>query len=170
MPSDPTTPRSARANSRRHILSATPAAPPAAGIEEGQVHLRTIDGADGGAVAVVFLAMPCIRDHQACMIEQRLRGIAERSGGRLAVSMSEVEDITSAGINAMIVVHTLCRSLGGHLALFGLTRELRRLFKLTHLDRAIVLADDAQVAIHSFDTGHRRRWSLRGRSAGRDAA
>jgi anti-anti-sigma regulatory factor len=142
-----------------------PAQPFALAIEEGQVQLSE---ADGGVVAVVFLAMSCIRDHQAGMLEHRLRGTAEQAGGRMAVSFSEVQDITSAGINALLAVHACCRELGGHLAVFGLCRELRRLFRLTHLDRAIIITDDAAGALRSFEAGHRRRWSLR--RAGRDAA
>jgi anti-anti-sigma regulatory factor len=131
--------------------------------------------ADGSEVAVVYIAMPCLRDHQASLLEQRLRCIAESTGGRLAVSLSEVTNLNSATINALIVVHNHCRNLGnhgaggagggGHLALFALSRELHRLFKVTHLDRTIPLADDVKGALQSFESGHRRRWSLRGRAA-----
>jgi anti-anti-sigma factor len=127
------------------------------GLEEGEVRLEC-----GEAVAVAFLAMPCIRDHQAQLLEVRLCGMAERAGGRLAVSLAEVDDITSAGINALVVVHAHCRKLGGHLALFGLSRQLRELLKLTHLDQAFVIATTSQEAANSFSPPGPRRWGLLG--------
>lgn len=137
----------------------------AGGIEETQVPIGP-----GASVGLIFLAMPCIREHQALIIQDRLRGIADRCQGRLAVSLAEVDDITSAGVNALVVVHTHCRKVGGHLALFGLSREIQRLFKLTHLDRTMVVTDDSQSAVQSFTAPQRKRWSLMGRSADRRAA
>lgn len=136
-------------------------------IEESQTPLQ--DGS-GEAVGVAFLAMPCIREHQATLLEERLRCIAGRSGGRLIVSMSEVDDITSACVNSLVTVNNHCRQLGGSMAIFGLSREMHRLFKLTHLDRTMTIVADHDEAVRSFSTHGRRPWILRALSGRRKAA
>ena len=58
-------------------------------------------------------------------------------------SLSELSSINSAGINALVAVHTHCTSMGGQLALFAMTEEVRKLFKVTKLDKKMVLAGNA---------------------------
>lgn len=133
-------------------------------IEEGQVRIT-----DGLPIAVAYLAMHCIREHQACMLEERLRGMAARCGGRLIVSMAEVDDMTSAGINALVAVHTHCRDAGGHLVLCSLSRELHRLFRVTHLDRAIAIAETVDAAAQLMAPQRQQSWFAR-KFGGRKAA
>jgi anti-anti-sigma regulatory factor len=129
--------------------------------EDSEIRLRHA-GVDQ-VIAIVELRMACIREHQGALIEERLRGIAAECGGRIALSLQEVIDITSAGINALLVAHAECGRLGGHVAIFGASTELRNLFRLTHLDRAFVIARDQKEAIASFEPSRARRsfWSAR---------
>lgn len=126
------------------------------GMDDGVITIRGMD-----SVALAFVAIPSIREHQAGIIQERLTGLAERSRGRLAVSMAEVGDMTSAGLNALVAVHTRCKELGGHLALFGMSKELQRLIKVTRLERTIVLAETAHEAVRSFEAPARKSmWKL----------
>ena len=123
----------------------------ASGVDDGLITVRGMD-----SVALAFLGMSTIRQHQATIMQERLLGLADRTKGRLAVSMSEVTDMTSAGINALVAVNARCRELGGHLALFALDREVRKMIKVTKLDRAIVIVQTAHEAVRSFECPPKR--------------
>jgi anti-anti-sigma factor len=122
-----------------------PAGGTTAGMDDGLITIRGMD-----SVAVAFIAIPSIREHQAQLVQERLTGLADRTKGRVAVSLADVGDMTSAGLNAMVAVHGRCKDLGGHLAIFALSREVQRLFKVTKLDRALVIAETAHEAVQSF--------------------
>lgn len=127
-------------------IAASPAPPQ--GAISGDDGLISVSGLEN--VALVFLATSGIRDHQAEMIQRRLISVAERSHGKIAVSLSELTSINSAGINALVAVHVRCVELGGHLALFAMSEDVRRVFKITKLDRKMVLAGNAHEAVRSF--------------------
>ena len=123
-----------------------------AGMDDGVITVRGMD-----SVALVFLGIKIIREHQATMVQERLTTLADRTKGRIAVSMSDVASMSSAGINSLVAVHTRCRDLGGHLALFALGRELKKMIKVTKLDRAMVIVDTAHEAVRSFEAPPKRR-------------
>ncbi len=124
-----------------------PVAPPTevAPADDG---LITVSGMD--SVALVFVRPSGIRDHEVDLFQRRLIAVADRSHGRVAVSLSELSSINSSGINALVAVHTHCASLGGHLSLFAMTEEVRRVFKVTKLDKKLVLAGKAHEAVRSY--------------------
>jgi anti-anti-sigma factor len=131
---------------------ASPTAAPSAAQSEaasaGDDGLITVSGMEN--VALVFIAVSGIREHQADMVQRRLTAVADRCHGRVAVSLSELVSLNSSGINALVAVHTHCVSLGGHLALFAMSEDVRRVFKVTKLDKKMVLAGNAHEAVQSF--------------------
>jgi anti-anti-sigma factor len=122
--------------------------PPGPTDKPGDDGLITVSGMDN--VALVFLAMTGIREHQADMVQRRLISVADRTKGKLAVSLSEITALNSSAINAFVAVHTHCASLGGHLALFALSPDVRRVFKVTKLDRKLTMVDNVHEAVQSF--------------------
>lgn len=117
------------------------------------------------SVAVATIELPAVRERQAMIMQHRLVELAEQSRGRLAVGFTQVGDMTSACINALIEVNRHCRRLGGKLVIFGLTRALVRLFASTGLDRVLTVAPDTDAALRAFAPQNRARWSLfRGRT------
>ena len=115
--------------------------------EDGLITVSSMHG-----IAMVFLGMSQIRERQAELIQEKLCEVADKARGRMAVSMAGVGTLTSSGINAFVTVHTRCAKLGGHLALFALQDDLARMIRIAKLDRALVLADNAQDAVKSFAT------------------
>ncbi len=113
--------------------------------EDGLITVSSMQG-----VAIVFLGMSQVRERQAELIQDKLSEIADKARGKMAVSMASVATLTSSGINAFVTVHTRCAKLGGHLALFAMRDDLARMIKIAKLDRALVLADNAQDAVKSF--------------------
>jgi anti-anti-sigma factor len=139
-----------------------PAAPRVAVDEDGLITVAAMD-----AVALVFIEMATIRERQAEIIQEKLLAVAESCKGRIAVSMAEVGVLTSAGVNALVAVQARCESLGGHLALFALSKDLKRMLKVTKLDRTLVIAENAGEAMRSFSTAPSRRRLFRALSWGR---
>lgn len=149
--------------------AAQPPAAPAPSIEEGLLTVRGMKTA-----ALVFITCPALHEHQAAIIQARLLALAIKARGRMAISLAEVSDMTSAGINALVAVHNRCKELGGGIALFGLSREVRRMLKVTHLDRAFAIAETPHEAVRALsDPEPQRRglWSIFTRArTERDAA
>jgi anti-anti-sigma factor len=132
----------------RRLKPAPAPTPEPASSPAGDDGLITVSGMDN--VALIFLAMSGIREHQSDMVQRRLIAVADRSHGKLAVSLSEVAALNSSGINALVAVHTHCVELGGHLALFALSPEVRKVFKVTKLDRKMILTENVHEAVQSF--------------------
>jgi anti-anti-sigma factor len=123
--------------------------------EDGLITVSAMAG-----VAIVFLGMTQVRERQSEILLDKLMEIAGKAKGKLAVSMAGVATLTSAGINAFVAIHARCAQNGGHLALFALNKDLARMIKVAKLDRALVLADNAQDAVASFGNGARRKGLL----------
>lgn len=66
---------------------------------------------------------------------------------RIAIDLSPVEMLTSAGLGALISIHKLCKSNGGHLAVFGLQANLLELLRVTHMHKLLSIADSREGAI-----------------------
>ncbi|MCC6660508.1 MAG: STAS domain-containing protein [Phycisphaerales bacterium] len=114
-------------------------------------------------VAVASIELPSVRERQAAIMQERLTDLAAQCHGRLAVGFTEVTDMTSAAINALVEVSGACRARGGSLVIFGLARPLRKVFASTGLDKLLTVAADADAALRLFNP--RPRWSLFGRAA-----
>jgi anti-anti-sigma factor len=122
------------------------------------------------SVALVFVAIEQLRERQADILQERLKTIAERSGGKVAISLSEVQIMTSSGINALVAANAHCETLGGHLAVFAASRELRRMFKVTKLDRKMVIVGTAHEAVKSFGDHPKKRGLFSWARPDKDAA
>jgi len=129
-----------------------PTAPPKVAIDEdGLISVASMEG-----VALAFIGMANIRERQAEVMQQKLSAIADRAKGRVAVSLSEVAVMTSAGVNALVAVQLKCEAMGGHLAVFALSKELQKMLRITKLDRKLVIVDTAHEAVRSFREAPKR--------------
>jgi anti-anti-sigma factor len=126
-------------------MESTPIPPQATAAHPSEEGLLTVRGMDNSAL--VFITTPTVHDHQAELIRARLLALAERIKGRIAVSLENVSDMSSAGINALVTVHTKCKDLGGSLAVFGMSRDIRKMLRVTKLDRTIVICETAHEAV-----------------------
>ena len=108
-------------------------------------------------VPLAFFGMKEIRERQADLIQDKLILIADRSKGRVAVSLADVHVLTSSGINALVAVNSHCRKLGGHLVLFAVAPEVEKMIHVTKLDRTLVIVANAHEAVRSFTEGEKRR-------------
>jgi anti-anti-sigma factor len=95
--------------------------------------------------------MPTIWRPIAGPLEQTLRSVAVEARGKLILVMDDVQQLTSAGVNALVTGSNLCREHGGRMVLVGLKGDLVDLFRSTGLDRTLTIAmhhDDAMAYFH----------------------
>jgi anti-anti-sigma factor len=114
-----------------------------------------------GSAALVVLAERSLREPVAADIRDRLLELAHAAGGRIALSLAEVHDLSSAGINALIAVNTRCKQLGGLLVCFAPEAEITRMLRITKLDRAIIVRANSAEAIQTLEEPSRTNWLAR---------
>lgn len=122
-----------------------------------------------GSVAMVSLVGRSLREAFAEQIKARLLDVAEKSHGRVALSLAEVKDVTSAGINALIAVNLRCKQLGGALVCFALEPEIVQMLRVTKLDRALAVCANAGQAADRFEEAPRGSWLSRALGRGEAA-
>lgn len=120
------------------------------------------------SVAVVTLVKRSLHEQHLPEIEARLVALADAVQGRIALSLAGVEDLASAGINALIRVHLRCKQLGGMLACFAADEHTRQVFRVTHLDQRLPLTGDVEQACNLINRKPPGTWL--GRLLGRRPA
>lgn len=100
-----------------------------------------------GAITVARLVREKFTDHEADIIKNEAVAAAESSRWRLALDMTNVTFLTSAGIGTLVVLHKACSSGKGKLAVFGLSPQLLELLKLTKLDKLFLIRPDQASAV-----------------------
>ena len=100
-----------------------------------------------GAITVARLVREKFTDHEADIIKNEATAAAESSRWRLALDMTNVTFLTSAGIGTLVSLHKACASGKGKLAVFGLSPQLLELLKLTRLDKLFIIRPDQASAV-----------------------
>lgn len=111
---------------------------------------------------VARITAHAIREHQARALQETLITFADETRGKLVLDLSEVQQLTSAGVNAIVQGQDRCRKLDGRLVLIGLSADLTDLFKVTGLDRVLTIATHEDDAVMLFAPTVKRK---RGRAA-----
>jgi anti-anti-sigma factor len=114
-----------------------------------------------GSSALVVLAERSLRDPIAAVVRDRLLELAHAANGRIALSLAEIHDLSSAGINALITVNTRCKQLGGQLVCFSPEPEIAQVLRITKLDRALVIRPNSNAALETLDEPSRNGWLTR---------
>ncbi len=102
---------------------------------------------------VTIIRFPLRRMLNAAAIDTRLREITASppmDTPDTILDFSQVEFISSAVLNKLIVLDRAIRSLGGQLVLCELSPRLRDLLSVTRLDHMLQIVDDQRAALHEF--------------------
>ncbi|MEM7754307.1 MAG: STAS domain-containing protein [Planctomycetota bacterium] len=102
----------------------------------GDVSLLRVD--DG--VQVVSVEAPSLREPNTGHVVSRLLALAREEGGRLVVSLALVEDMTSAGVGALVKVSDEIAARGGKVVFVGLRDDLASVLQSTGLSKRVHLA------------------------------
>jgi anti-anti-sigma factor len=76
---------------------------------------------------------------------QMLRG----GTSRLAIDMSRLEYISSAGLRVLLVVAKKVQQAKGKMVLFGLVPNVREVFSVSGFDKILAIQSDADAAVAS---------------------
>lgn len=74
----------------------------------------------------------------------------DTAGGRwggVALDMSSVTFMASAGIGAVLTIHKRCTDGGGKLAVFGINDDIMAMMKMTKLHKLLPLTKDEAAAL-----------------------
>lgn len=71
---------------------------------------------------------------------------------KVAIDLSSVQFMDSAGLGAMLSAFKKVRAEGGQFKAFGLTKEVRELFELVRMQRLFDVYDDKEKAIEALQS------------------
>lgn len=100
-----------------------------------------------GGVAVAKLLAPSISQRESPIIQAEVTKAAERSGWKLVLDFTDVTMLGSMGLGMLITMTKQCQTGGGKMAMFGMSKPLNDLVRLTKLDRLLQIAPDKAGAI-----------------------
>lgn len=100
----------------------------------------------GGAVLAQILCEH-IGDRETQIIQDELTAAAGPAGWRVAIDLSKVTFLPSAGLGMLVAIHNNAKSSKGKLAVFGVADDLMKMLKITHLDKLFSIKPDREAAL-----------------------
>lgn len=100
-----------------------------------------------GGVTLAEVLREKITEHENQAVFTDLAAAAGAHGHRIALDLSQVGLLSSAGLGGLITLHKNCASNGGKLVVYGLRDSILGLLKLTRLDRLLVVALSREEAM-----------------------
>lgn len=79
--------------------------------------------------------------------EEQLTRLVESDAPRLAIDLTNLDYISSAGLRVLLLVARKVQQAHGKLALFGLAPGVREVFSISGFDTIFTVRDDAAAAI-----------------------
>jgi anti-anti-sigma factor len=79
--------------------------------------------------------------------EEQLTVLIGTAAPRLAIDLSNLEYISSAGLRVLLVVARKVQQAQGKMALFGLAPGVREVFSISGFDTIFTVRDDAAAAL-----------------------
>ncbi len=104
-------------------------------------------------VAGIMVATPQrekIGDYESPIMRGEVEAAAPGSRWKIAVDMSQVRLVASAGLGALVAMNQTCKKNGGKLVLFGLDANLKQVFELTKLHRVLSIVGTRDEAIKAI--------------------
>ncbi len=99
-----------------------------------------------GKGIVAEILTPKLTEREADIVTREVCEAAQASGWRVAVDMSEVGFLASAGIGALVNIHQQAKKGGGKLVVFGLNDQITQVLKISRLDKLFPIKDDLEAA------------------------
>ena len=93
-----------------------------------------------GKGLVAKVTCPAVGQRESQVLEQELRAAVGPVKGRAALDMSSVTVLGSMGLGVLVTITKVCKDAGGRLVIFGLSKDLTELVRLTKLDRFLSIA------------------------------
>jgi anti-anti-sigma factor len=114
--------------------------------KKGEAFPMEIAHESAGDVTVAKLAGR-LDSGSAAAAEENLTKLLGSGAPRLAIDMSSLDYISSAGLRVLLVIARKVQQAQGNLAIFGLRPSVREVFTISGFDSIFVVRDNAAAAI-----------------------
>lgn len=101
-------------------------------------------------ILILDLKGPLTAGQAAAALRDALRAQMGEGSRNVILNLSEVENIDSTGLGALVMCFTALRKSAGRLVLLRLNRRHLELLVLTKLSTVFEIFDDEQQAVNSF--------------------
>ncbi|MEM7755722.1 MAG: STAS domain-containing protein [Planctomycetota bacterium] len=91
-----------------------------------------------------------VTEREATILTNEITQAAAANGHRIAIDVSEILFLASAGIGTFVSIDRACRANKGKMALFGLRPEILEILKVTRLHKLFTLARSEEGALKSL--------------------
>ncbi|MEL7472823.1 MAG: STAS domain-containing protein [Planctomycetota bacterium] len=88
-----------------------------------------------------------VTEREATILTDELTQAAQQAGWRIAIDVSEIAFLASAGIGSFVSINKQATEHAGKMALFGLKPELLEILKVTRLHKLFALARSEDGAV-----------------------
>ena len=104
----------------------------------------------GDALVIAILRKSLVDQVEIAELGEHLKRVGNEYPNKLIVlNFSDVEFMSSAALGAVIEANSVVKGNKGELRLANLTDDLKKIFKMTKLDKVIRIDDDFWVAVQS---------------------
>ncbi len=103
---------------------------------------RTING-----VTLASVTLEKVTDRESQPVLHELTNASLGTKHHIALDLSCVQLLASAGIGMLISLHKTCKGVGGKLVVFGLRDEIMELLRLTNLHRLVLIEQSQEAAL-----------------------
>lgn len=100
-----------------------------------------------GRYAIGRVLAPSVSQRESQVIESELLAAGPGATWKLVLDCRDVGMLSSVGLGMLITMHKKCSEGKGKFAIFGLSKEINELLKITKLDKLILVAGDEASAI-----------------------
>lgn len=102
-------------------------------------------------VALIARVVPSkVTEREATVIREEVTSAAPEAGWRVAVDLSEVTLLASAGLGALLTINTACKAAEGRLVVFGLGEDILGMMKIARLDKVLQIKSTRDDALKVF--------------------
>jgi len=91
-----------------------------------------------------------VTEREATILTNEIAQAAAAHGHRVAIDVSEIVFLASAGIGTFVTIDRACRENNGKMTLFGLRPEILEILKVTRLHKLFTLARSEEGALKAL--------------------
>ena len=98
-------------------------------------------------VLVARITCPMVGQREAPIVQEEIETAASKGRWHVVIDLSDVTMLASMGLGTLITLSKSCKAHGGKAVAFGLNDELKKLVKMTRLDRVLTIAKNRDAAL-----------------------
>jgi anti-sigma B factor antagonist len=109
-----------------------------------------VESAVQGGVLVATILAPSVSQYEADVIGRQIQAEAPGGAWKIAIDLSRVELLASAGLGMLVTLQKLAGEHKGKLIVCGLSADTLGVLKMTRLDRIVAIENTLDSAIRKL--------------------